>query len=205
MKTKQTELLAVLLFWLLPFVASAAQQTNNPVSIARTNNLADGQMIVITATNGAILDLESNKAVYMGNVQATDREMVLMCEMLTIYMQTNNGTRQIQSIVAETNVVIAQKDSWAFGDRAVYTATNDLVVLSAASGEVLLDNPDSYLMCEYVVYDRKTTKSYAGGKVTMGGSIKSGTNSVPFRLPGAGPPPPSAPPRPTTSAPRSTQ
>ena len=170
---------AAILFCLLAWCAvcaSAAEQTNT---------MPGGQSIVITSTNG--FRIETNKAVWFGNVRATDRDMDLMCELLTINFQTNNGTRQIESIVAETNVVIAQKDSWAFGDLAVYTATNDVVVLSAASGEVLLDNPDFYLMGPYVIFDRKTGKFNAPGQIVIGGTTQGGmfnSNSLGIGVPG---------------------
>jgi lipopolysaccharide export system protein LptA len=150
-----------------------------------TNKVAGGQSIVITSTNGAILDLEANKTIYYGNVRVIDRDMELMCEQLTINFQTNSGTRQLERIVAETNVVIAQKDSWAFGDKAVYTITNDLFELSATTGEVLLDHPDFYLIGATVIYDRKTGKFHAPGAVTVGGTAQGGfgTNALGLGLP----------------------
>jgi len=198
MKTKRTDgfaifdlrfAIAVLLAILTVSTMGAAQPTNNPPG---------GQTMVITSTNGA--SFEGNKAVWIGKVMATDREMDLMCELLTVNLLTNAGTRQIESIVAQTNVVIAQKDSWAFGDYAIYTASNDVVTLYATSGEVLLDNPDFYLIGPKVIFDRKTGTFHAPGAVTVGGSAQAGvfgTNTLGIGLPGTTPRarPAGAPPR----------
>jgi lipopolysaccharide export system protein LptA len=180
MKPNRIEQAVLAIFALLPALtaggAPALQQTNNP----------SGQAMVITSTNGAFF--EGNKAVWFGKVLATDGEMDLMCELLTVNLITNSGTRQIESIVAETNVVVAQRESWAFGDRAVYTASNDVVELSAFSGEVILDNPDFYLIAPKVIFDRKTGRSFAPGAITAGGVTRagaSGTNSLGIALPGA--------------------
>ena len=183
MKTKRTDRCCP---WRLAVCGAAALGVASLANAAeQTNNLPGGQM-VITSTNGAAF--EGNKAVWVGKVLATDRDMDLMCELLTVNLQTNSGTRQIESIVAETNVVIAQKDSWAFGDVAVYTASNDVVTLYAHSGEVLLDGPEFYLIGPKVIFDRKTGKFHAPGAVTVAGSAGAfGTNSLGIALPGSAP------------------
>ena len=153
------------------------------------------QNIVIEADGG--VTYEANRAVWRNNVRVTDREMDLLCELLTVYFQTNGG-RRIDTIIAETNVVIVERDNWAFGEKAVYTATNDVVTLSSTRGDVLLDAPDGYLMGPFIIFDRRTDRLHAPGNVIMGGTAQGGlfgTNTTGIGLPGS---------RSLTNAPRSS-
>lgn len=143
------------------------------------------QNIVIEADGG--VTYEANRAVWKNNVRVTDREMDLLCELLTVYFQTNGG-RRIETIIAETNVVIVERDSWAFGERAVYTATNDVVTLSSMRGDVLLDSPDGYLMAPLIVFERRTGKLNAPTNAIMGGNAQGGmfgSNVFGIGLPGS--------------------
>ncbi len=131
------------------------------------------------------------KAVFRDNVHITDPQMELMCELLTVYFQTNYN---IDMIIAETNVVVIQQDNWAIGDRAVYTATNGIMELT---GNVMLDTPRGYSFASVVVYDRNKDSIYAPGRVKMVLPTSVGTNFTGFGLPGAkslGPPKTNAPP-----------
>jgi len=62
---------------------------------------------------------QTGVAIYMGHVRVENAQMELTCEMLTIRRATNGS---IESIVAETNVAIANKldGSRALGERADY-------------------------------------------------------------------------------------
>lgn len=83
--------------------------------------------------------LESLSAVYTGNVRVNDPQMWLTCEQLTARFRTNNSTLEIESIIAETNVVIDAIDwegrtNHATADKLVYSysvingTTNETVV-----------------------------------------------------------------------------
>jgi len=137
--------------------------------------------MVIMAENG--FEYAPPTVVYRGNVRVLDPQMELMCEQLTVYFQTNND--RIEMIIAETNVLMVQNETWAAGDRAVYSATNDVVTLS---GNVVLDTPQGYLIGSTIIYDRKLNKLFAPGKVIMGshpGGGLFGTNTFGLNLPGA--------------------
>jgi lipopolysaccharide export system protein LptA len=135
-----------------------------------------------SSTNQVVIDsdggfeYEASKAIYRDNVRASDSQMDLICELLTVVFETN--TTKIDMIVAETNVVILQKDGWAVSDKAIYFAAEDVLVLT---GNVILDSPQGHLISSKVIYDRKNNKMSAPGQIRMGGSAGSGlfgTNSL---------------------------
>ena len=74
-------------------------------------------------------DYGSNLITYSSQVRVEDPQMDLACETLTLTRTTNGA---LGRIVADQNVKILGKadQSRAFGDRAVYLAEDDLVVLS---------------------------------------------------------------------------
>jgi lipopolysaccharide transport protein LptA len=143
------------------------------------------------ATNEMVIECDNGfeylapKAIYQGNVRVTDPQMKLTCELMTVFFQTNSG--RIDTIIAENNVAIRQQDTVATGERAVYTATNDIVTLS---GNAVLDTPQGLLRGALIILDRKNNKLYAPGKVFMEGKPGAGlfgTNSLGITLPGPKP------------------
>lgn len=168
-------ILSLLLLLLAVRLAPAAEGKPPAPSMDVTNAM------LITCDDG--FEYLAGKAVYRGNVQVLDGEMALNCELLTVYFQTNLG--KIDLIVAETNVFITQKDSLAIADKAVFTATNDVVTLT---GNVLLDDPQGWLAVETFVYDRKTGGTRSIGRVIMGSHPRE-TNSFAIPLPRSGPGP----------------
>jgi len=131
--------------------------------------------------------------IFQGNVRVTNGPTTLTCERLTVVFQTNrtslapmnrpaapgrspaSGSQtnpavstKVDRIVAETNVVVTQLDNRATGDRAVYTATND--VLELTGRPVVMETVQGRLECRKVVLDRgqgKMTALSAPGPVRM--------------------------------------
>jgi lipopolysaccharide export system protein LptA len=145
---------------------------------------------LITCEQG--LEYTQTHAIFRGNVQVFNPQMELRCEGLTLSLSSN----EVTSILAETNVVLflrdgrmmgdrgkadanpRLRDSWAIGDRAVYSMTDELIVLT---GHVLADTPQFYLMGPEVTFDRRTGKVRAPGNVLVGihdGSFSLGTNAL---------------------------
>jgi lipopolysaccharide export system protein LptA len=163
------------ILFLLLTAGSAALAAEASRSSSSTNE------VVIDSDGG--FEYEASKAVYRDNVRASDSQMDLICELLTVFFETN--TTKINMIIAETNVVILQKDGWSVSDKAVYFAAEDVLVLT---GNVILDSPQGHLMSHKVIYDRKNNKMTAPGQIRMGGTAASGlfgTNSPGLGLPGA--------------------
>ncbi|MHB8522937.1 MAG: LptA/OstA family protein [Limisphaerales bacterium] len=81
-------------------------------------------------------DYVTGLAIYRGHVRADDPEGRLTCELLTAHFASQGGSpgqtneTGIETIVAERQVVLEQKELRATGDTAVYTATNNLIAIT---------------------------------------------------------------------------
>jgi lipopolysaccharide export system protein LptA len=165
--------------------------------------------------------------IFQGDVRVTNGPTTLLCERLTVIFQTNRTSKpemsrpaapgrsatagpqtnpavstKVERIVAETNVVITQFANRATGDRAVYTASNDVVELTGRP--VVMETVQGRLECRKIVLDRsqgKMTALSAPGPVRMqlrGDAFGQpgigflGTNAL--RLPGTRAPSTKAPP-----------
>lgn len=152
---------------------------NTPSSSFSTNN-----NLLIVCTNGG--DFSASSAVFRGGVQVAEPQMYMECELLTVSFQTNTQSRvemtgmtnvnaRIDTIIAETNLLMMAHDTTIIGDRAVYTASNEVIVVT---GElVVIETEKSYTYGEHFIFDRRTGKGRAiGWNVT---EIKmEGTNSL---------------------------
>jgi lipopolysaccharide export system protein LptA len=95
---------------------------------------------------------ESKVAVWRGNVRAKDSRLTLACELLTATLAGESGKPEskdgkLESVVAETNVVLMITDSnsvtIAKGDKAVYSAESETLVLSGRNP--MLESESSHL------------------------------------------------------------
>lgn len=81
-------------------------------------------------------DYETGLAIYRGHVRADDPEGRLTCELLTAHFAGQGGgpgqtnDTGLETIVAERQVVLEQKELRATGDTAVYTATNNMIAIT---------------------------------------------------------------------------
>jgi lipopolysaccharide export system protein LptA len=167
----------VLLTGLLSQALLAPAAAPSPVqSISSSSNL------VIVCTNGG--DFSSSAAVFRGDVRVLESQMYMECELLTVYFQTNTPARpevrgltnvnaRIEMIIAETNLMMMARDTTIIGDRAVYTISNEVVVVTGAL--VVIETEKSYTYGEQFVFNRRTGAGYAVGPTVV--EIKmSGTN-----------------------------
>ena len=166
---------------------------------------AEPEMIHITSRDGFEYDLTSRSAAYKGAVVVTDPAMKLTCESLKVRFAagTTNQTSQpmvagnlggrVELIEAEGKVIITNRDdgSTAVGDKAVYTAINETVVLSGGRPTIISSN-GSGLRADQVIFDRRSGKFRAHGNIEsffsqelIGGSGLFNTTSRPPSLPGA--------------------
>lgn len=161
-------------------VFGAALDPSPASSTSSTNN-----NLLIVSTNGG--DFSASLAVFRGAVQVVEPQMYMECELLTVHFQTNTANRvtavggmtnvnaRLDMIVAETNLLMMAKDTAIIGDRAVYTASNETVVVTGAL--VVIETEKSYTYGEHFVFDRRSGKGHAvGWNVT---ELKTeGTNSL---------------------------
>ncbi|MCL5097005.1 MAG: hypothetical protein M1608_05655 [Candidatus Omnitrophica bacterium] len=134
-------MIRLLLILLTLGVAQVVASTNSPAppavqgstpadaNASRTNN----NPVIILSDGGIEMDALKGVVIYRKNVRVLDAQIELACEQLTAsHMALENGT--LGDVTAETNVVIAFKDrdnvKIIRGDKAVYTVTNDTVIVS---------------------------------------------------------------------------
>lgn len=194
--TMRTPLLLFAFVPLLALLAFAAQPVAPPTDTAADN-------MRIFCTNGG--DFSASSALFRGDVRVIDPQMYLECELLTVYFQTNNASgaasstnvsARIEQIIAETNLLMIARETTIIGDRAVYTASNEVMIIT---GElVIIETDKSYTYGQRFVFDRRSGKGSAVGptvvelKTTGTNSIKSGFG--PLRRPASEPKPkPDAP------------
>ena len=127
--------------------------------------------VAIQSDGGFEYDGETGRVVYRKNVlvedPANDPRTTIACEWLTTILPPPG--EKIGEIIALTNVVITIKDTKGLqivkGARAVYNATNDIVVIT---GNPIVEMPSGILLGdERIIYSRATEKFEAPGKIRM--------------------------------------
>jgi hypothetical protein len=154
----------VRLFLMFPLLGTWVRAAETDVTRSSTNDL------VITSTNGSIWTADG--FVYRGEVRVLELQMYLECDLLRGVFETNSAARpmeggltnanlRLSSLIAETNLLIMFREATVIGDRAVYTATNEGLVVT---GElVILQTDRSLTYCTNVVVNRKTGEGYVMG------------------------------------------
>jgi lipopolysaccharide assembly outer membrane protein LptD (OstA) len=127
--------------------------------------------------------------------------MYLECELLTVFFQTNaqnraevaglsNVNARVDMIIAETNLLMMARDTTIIGDRAVYTASNEVVVVTGDL--VVIETEKSYTYGEHFIFDRRTGKGRALGwnvtELKMEGTNSFKASLSPIRKPPTTPP-----------------
>lgn len=168
-------------------VAAAEKPAQQPL----TNHM------VITAGS---FDYETNVVVYQRDVRVTDAQMQLTCELLTLAFSAGRAgaaaggatiptnIQRIEVIMAETNVVMVQGENRVTGQKALYTATNELIVISG-NPLVLVETPQGFLICSNLLYyDLRRNKLWGVGGILMSnkpGMTMFGSESLGLSLPGS--------------------
>lgn len=157
---------------LIVFTALAQVSAGNaaapmtPASVSSTNQL------VILCDGGA--RATPTNAIWRRNVRAADSQLYLECELLTALFKRPSSTNtakavsppapqadesssdtnraRIDSVIAETNVMIITPELQVMGDRAVYTASND--VLRVTGALVMVVDERGSTTCTNLVFDR---------------------------------------------------
>ena len=186
--------LALVLAALLTRIHGSAQaEVKTPTPFASTN-------LIITSTNGS--DFTTTTWISRGDVRVLDAQLYMECDLLTVLLQTNNppatpGTSatprprpapagggltnvdaRIDRIIAETNVLIMTKDATLIGDRAVYTQSNEMVVVTGVL--VIAETERSYTFGTHFEFDLKTSQGSIVGPHVMELKVSSpGSTNAP--------------------------
>ncbi len=146
-------------------IATRSSQSKS-ANQAATNATAapSGQIMNLNATSATnqsvrvssdhwVLHSISNLAVYSSNVRVVDSQMDLTCEVMTLRRSTNDS---LESIVAETNVVIISKqdNSRATGDKAVYIVSPERETVEL-TGNAHWQDSQHEVKADAFIFDRK--------------------------------------------------
>lgn len=147
---------------------------------------------------GVNLDLPAGRIVFRDAVKVFESDLYMECELLTLFQQTNktanaaaptvtstNISVRPDIIIAETNLMMMARGTTIIGDRAVYTTSNETVVVTGDL--VVIERSNIVFFSTNFVFNRLTSSGYAVGwtatEIEVSGGF-SGTNSP---LPGFGP------------------
>lgn len=116
----------------LPLQAAETQKDTNKEAMASNLHVVSDEMI---AEQGASM------VEFIGNVRATREDSVLLAESVKIYFHNSetreDGQNNVKQIVATGNVRYTAGERKAFADKAVYTADNEVLVLTGKSPKLL--------------------------------------------------------------------
>lgn len=138
------------------------------------------------------VEFSAARIVFRDQVKVMDADMYLECEKLTLLQQTNSTSRpgavvtnanfsslgvQLDTIVAETNLLMIARGTTIIGDRAVYTRSNETFVVTGTL--VVIERSNVVFFSTNFVFNRLTASGYAVGwtatEIEVSGM--SGTNA----------------------------
>lgn len=127
----------------------------------------DPDQIHVSA-DALISDRNANYAEFQGNVVTTQEGSVMFSDRLKIfYIQDPNKKKSskdpnnqgaIEKIIATGNVKIKMEEKTAWADKAVYTKSDDTILLSGGNPRIL--SGKSYLSGETIRVNRKTEEVF---------------------------------------------
>jgi lipopolysaccharide export system protein LptA len=184
MRTLLTFLLIATVAW---FGLSAEKPAAKPA--VGTNNL------IVFADGGVDLFLPA-KVVYRKNVQVFESDMYMECDLLTMLRLTNSPARpagggltnmnaEIDTITAEKNFLMMARGTTVVGDRAVYTKSNETVVVT---GDLVVIQTDKIMFfATNFAFNRLTSEGHAVGWTATEVEVSDGLRGTNAPKAGFGP------------------
>tara|TARA_Y100001970_G_scaffold294354_1_gene451345 strand:- start:26202 stop:26732 length:531 start_codon:yes stop_codon:yes gene_type:complete len=142
-------MLLLLLFFVLPAHAESLNKSNKHDSTLPIEVLAD-QLEV---------KQDENKAIFRGNVDALQGDMLLRADILIVYYKNNNKNPDqpgISSIDASGNVFVSSPTETAKGNNGIYDVDKSKIVLV---GDVILTQGENVIKGEYLEMNLVTGES----------------------------------------------
>lgn len=143
------------------------------------------------------VELSSGRIVFRDQVQVYESDMYMECELLTLLQQTNTSVKTPSGgsitnlsfrpdiIIAETNLMLMARGTTIIGDKAVYTTSNETVVVT---GElVVIERSNVVFFATNFVFNRLTSSGFSVGPNTMEIEVGNGLSGTNAPLPGFGP------------------
>jgi len=142
------------------------------------SKISGDQPIEIVSDTLEVLQ-NDNKAIFRGNVIATQGTTNMRSDVMTVYYRNEGGDdadgamgKGIYRIDADGGVIYTTPTETAKGDHSIYDVDNETLDLT---GNVLLTRGQNVLKGTKVVYNLKTGRSVltsGGGGVTSGGRVR---------------------------------
>lgn len=146
-----------------------------------TNTEPKVETIKITSTDGFEYDITNGSAAYHGNVVVMDSTMTIQCKRLNVKFASDRPNNKkpattaliaddiggrVEQIEASGKVIITnrQDGSKATGEKAVFTATEQKVVLSGNRPTYTRSN-GSAMKADEIIFDRSRGKFIAKGRI----------------------------------------
>ena len=137
-------------------------------------------------------EFSMSRIIFHDQVRVLDADMYLECEKLTLLQHTNNTVRptggatggsftnlggQMEAIIAETNLLMMARGTTVLGDRAVYTRSNETIVVTGDL--VVIERSNIIFFSTNFVFNRLTASGYAVGWTATEIEVSglSGTNA----------------------------
>jgi lipopolysaccharide export system protein LptA len=177
-KNTPARIIAVVILVLVAFTAntmattpSSSGKTTPKSSQGKTKSKSgpsksDEDQIHVSA-DALISDRNANYAEFQGNVVTTQKGSVMHSDRLKIFYtqdpnkkSSNDAKKQgsIDKIIATGHVKIVMGDKTAWADKAVYTKSDDSILLSGGNPKIL--SGKSYLSGETIRVNRKTEEVF---------------------------------------------
>ena len=134
---------------------------------------ADTAKLYVNSEGGVTFSpTEEAYLVYRKNVQVFESDMYLECELLTLLQQTNKTARpasggltnfnaQVDTIIAETNLMVMARGTTLLGDRGVYTKSNETITVTGTL--VVIERSNLLFFATNFVYNVTNSSGYAVG------------------------------------------
>ena len=139
------------------------------------------ETIQIASTNGFEYDIANGTAAYIGSVKVMDSTMTILCERLNVKFASDAGgtnkpastaliandiggrVKQIEAL-GKVEITNRQDGSKATGERALFTAAEQKVVLSGNRPTYTRSN-GSAMRADEIIFDRSRGKFIAKGRI----------------------------------------
>ena len=205
----------VLFLALAAWLCLVAATTNAaPAPVASTNSASATNGMLIVCDDGVVFSNSIPLLVFSKNVRVLDRQSdtYMECDRLTLTFQTNatrlartnkapvldasglagiagqtNANTRLDTILAEGRVMVITRDQQILGDRAIYFATNDVMIVTGE--QVILASDQGVGLGTRAVFDRANGIFRGEGPFAFDGLTKPGTNGFglsPGRAPATG-------------------
>jgi lipopolysaccharide assembly outer membrane protein LptD (OstA) len=171
-----------LLFLFFAALAAAALTAEVPSPSAFVKPTVTTNGMWIWADGGFTYTGSNSTFMYKTNVRVADPQMFMQCELLTALYNTNDN--RLEVIIAEDKVMLLTEGRQMLGDRAVYTASNDTVIVTGEMA-ALIDSRATLIGTNFV-FNRQSNTAYSIGPVMTLLEGQGGfTPGDPLKRPGA--------------------